>query len=469
MYFLVALTIYIILMLSAGIYGARKGKGLSHFFVADRKLGLISTSSTTAATTIGGSATIVSVAMVYSYGLTGIWIDLAGGLGLIVLGLFLARKVRALGVYSLPELVEHFYNREARVAASALVILAEIAWVALLIQALRFILTATTDLNPEHALLLSAIIFVAYTVLGGQCAVAYSDVIQLLIMIIGIVFIAAPLALMEAGGWDALTSHSSDKLSFPVSDGMPLKDVIPLFLLMFLPHVVGSDIYSKVLSARDPQTAGRAMLIAGGLKILFGVMMVIIGLSALVLFPELDAPAMALPKIIEDVLPWWAAGIVLVAFAGVMMSSADSCLLTGSTTFTNDLYRFAKKGATEKEMVIVARGMVVVLGVLSYLIAVRISDIIDTLRLGYTIFASSIIIPVILGFFKDRLRVPSMGAIAGMVAGGIVSIVWMYGVKEWYPSLFNDIDPIIAGMTACAGALFITTVCHRSSLKIPDI
>jgi len=455
MLFLAAISIYIVLMAIVGYHGARKGSGLSCFFVADRKLGLLSTASTTAATTIGGSATIVAVTMVYTNGLTGIWIDLAGGLGLIALGLFFARKVRALGVYSLPELVGHFYSRETRITASALIIVAEVAWVALLIQALKFILSVTTELDPDLALMVSALIFITYTFFGGQYAVAYSDVVQLLIMIVGICFIAAPLALSDAGGLDAFTSQSSDKLSFPTSDGMPFKEVFPLFLLMFLPHMVGSDIYSKVLSAKDPNVARNGMIIAGGLKILFGIMMVVIGFAAFSMFPDLESPGAALPMVIDEVLPWWAAVIVLVAFTGVMMSSADSCLLTGSTTFTNDIFRFLKKDADEREMVLVARVMVVVLGILAYIIAVRISDILDTLKLGYTVFASSIILPVIMGFVRHRIRIPDFGAILGMIAGGVTSVIWMYGVKEWYPSLFEDIDPIIAGMAACAGAMTV--------------
>ncbi len=337
----------------------------------------------------------------------------------------------------------------------------EIAWVALLIQALRFVLSEAADIDPSTALMLSAAIFVLYTFLGGQYAVAYSDVVQLALMIVGIVFIAAPLALMEAGGFSALASLPGDRLSFPASNGLPLKDVIPLFLLMFLPHMVGSDIYSKVLSAKDGKTASRGMVIAGSLKILFGIMMVIIGLSALVIFPDLDSGGEVLPKIIGEVLPWWAAVLVLIALTGVMMSSADSCLLTGATTFTNDLYRFFRKGPGDRELMIAARLTVLGLGVLAYFIALRSSGIIETLKLGYTLFASSIILPVIAGFADRRAWITEAGALMGMTSGGVVSLLWLYGVKVWNPDIFLALDPVLAGMAACAIAMFSISFLQR--------
>jgi solute:Na+ symporter, SSS family len=474
MNFLPALVVYILAMIAIGFHSARKGTGLSHYFVANRDLGLISTASTTTATTVGGSATITSVIMIYNYGLTGIWIDLAGGLGLITLGFVLAGRVRATGVYSLPELVEHFYNREARVTASVLIIAAEIAWIALLMQALKYILSSTTDLNPEDALIVSAFIFIVYTFIGGQYAVAYSDVIQLVIMVVGICFLAGPIALMDAGGLDAITSQGSDKLSFPVSDGQPFKEVFPLFLMIFLPHLVGSDIYSKVLSARTPTIARNGVLIAGVLKIIFGITMVVLAFSAMEIFATSGSdgsPISAgevLPRLIQDVLPSWVAVLVLIAFAGVMMSSADSCLLTGSTTFANDIFRFFRKEPKDRELVMAARAMVIILGVLGYWIAVEISDIIDTLKLGYTIFSSSLILPVIFGFYKHRFPIPSSAAIAGMIAGGLTSVVWMYLVDDWYPSLVEDIDPMIAGITACAVAIGVVTLIHRIRSSPPQ-
>ena len=252
--------------------------------------------------------------------------------------------------------------------------------------------------------------------------------------------------------------------------------------MIYLPHLVGSDIYSKVLSARDPATARKGMVIAGGIRIMFGITMAVLAFSAMGIFGDnagdagnLDdgstntgiAPGEVLPRIIGDVLPSWAAVVVLIAFAGVMMSSADSCLLTGGTTFANDIFRFLRKGVDERELLLVARTMVVVLGVIAYVIAVRIADIIDTLKLGYTVFSSSLILPVLLGFTRERFPVPSHAAITGMIAGGVTSLVWMYRAETWCPSCHAALDPMIAGISACAVGILASTMIHHARLRWP--
>ena len=89
-----------------GLFSGLKTKNRSDFYVAGRRLGLLATTSSLTATGIGGSATIVAAVYVYTRGLPGIWMNLAAGLGLILLGLLLAGRVREMGVYSLPQIVE---------------------------------------------------------------------------------------------------------------------------------------------------------------------------------------------------------------------------------------------------------------------------------------------------------------------------------------------------------------------------
>lgn len=129
------LVVYLSLLIGIGLYSSKKVKSAKGFFLADRRLNWFPITATITATTVGGSATIVAGGRIYAQGLPALWYDIAGALGLIVLGLFLAKKVRKTGLFTLPDITGHLYDSNVRFAAAILIFIIEIAWVSLLIQA----------------------------------------------------------------------------------------------------------------------------------------------------------------------------------------------------------------------------------------------------------------------------------------------------------------------------------------------
>lgn len=434
--FLAIIVIYLFCMLAIGVFSYRRVNKIADFYVADRKLSLLATTSTLSATTIGGSAIIASAIYIYTKGLPGLWMNLSAAIGLIALGLGFASKVRRMAVFSLPELAGRLYNEKVRLLASILTIIAEIAWLALLIQATQLILTAITDLSPTTALYLSAVVFILYTVMGGQFAVAYSDVVQFGIMVFGILLLGAPVVLIKS---DFLAGLPSEATRFPVNSDFTLLNLISMVFLMGLPHMVGSDIYSKLLSAKDEVVARRASFLSGIFRIFFGIAVAVMALGALVLYPGLDSAAQIFPKMIKDLLPPPIAAVVLAAFLSTMMSSADTVLLTASVVFANDIYKGHGK-------LMISRISVLVLGALGLALALYLQDLIRTLELAYTFFASGVIIPIIAGFYRERLKVSSAGALGAMISGGGASLVLKLSDAH--------LDAILVGMAISLVFLF---------------
>jgi len=431
MLLLILLAFYLLILILIGSYGAGKVKATEGFFIADRRLGVLATATTLSATTIGGSATIVTTAYIYSKGLVGIWLDLAGGIGLIGLGLLWARQVREMGVVTLPEVAARMYDEKVKVIAALLVVLAEIAWLALLIQACQTIITTTSPLPPTISLVAVTLVFVLYTLVGGQYAVAYSDILQFFLMIIGICFIAAPLSLLHTRGLSPLPPTA---LSIVRGYDFGIIDLVSIILLTGLPHMVGSDIYGKLLSARDAGVARRASLLAGGAKIIFGISLAAIGLSCWKLLPQLPDPSSALPRMIIEVVPSPLSYIVFIALLAIMMSSADSVLLTASTVFSHDLMA---KMVPQRRLLLLSRISVGVFGALGLLLAIHLQSIIETFRLSYTIFTAGLILPILAGFYRQRLKVKPRGAIASMVGGGGVAIIGELLFKYRYSLLLG--------------------------------
>ena len=441
-----ALAVYLIAVLAVGFaWRRRAGRDDASFYVADRSLDSFWGFTGMASLTTGGSTTIALAMLVYAKGIAGLWLDLAGALGLLALGLFLARRVRREGAVTLPEIVGRYYGDPARRAAAALVVLSEIAWFALLTEATQVVLTAAFGLAPLTAILLSTAAFVAYTALGGQYAVVRTDLLQYGLMLVGIPGIALVSALRGAHG---LSGLPDEVWRFPTSPAFTGRDVLGMLILIGLPHLVGSDVYAKLLSCRDGDTARRATLLAAGSKVLFGFSVAAIALAARKALPPLDAAsgASALPYAVLGFAPPALSAIVLVSLVATMQTSADVVLLSATAVTARDL---APPILGRPLPLPSARLLPPVFGALGLATALFLNrDVLETLKLGYSIFAAGLILPVLAAFLPGRLRVPPRAAIAAMIAGGATAVIGRFG-----PGLTGGWDPVIVGTAVNAAIL----------------
>jgi SSS family solute:Na+ symporter len=406
---------YLFIVIIIGLISSRMVKSEKGFFLADRSIGWLTLTATITATTVGGSATIVAGGRIYAQGLPALWYDIGGGLGLIILGLFLANKVRKTGLITLPDITGSFFGNNVRIGSAILIIITEIAWVSLLIQASGLILSVVINVDYTLILFIITIGFILYTVIGGQYAVIYTDFIQFFIMIIGICFIAAPLLLWEA--LPNLNQLSSISLAFPVNQEIGILTAGSIFFMMFMPHIVGPDIYSKLLSAKDEKTAKKGAILSGIFKLIFAIGIAIIALSALILHPDLSNPYIAIPTAVFNLSPI-VSGIILAGFLSVMISSADSCLLSAGTILSVDIFK--------KNNINISRFGILFVGFGAFILAVFLGDILKTLQLAYTVFTAGLTLPIIFGFYRHKTRVTSRGAFWSLLIGGSVSISLLY-------------------------------------------
>ena len=330
---LVALALYGAAVLLVGAYSAREAsRSKDAFLVADRGLGAFRAGVALSSTVIGGSTTLVLAALVAAKGLPALWLDLAGALGLLALGAFLARRVRATGATTIAEVIGRTYGPVVRRIAAALVVAAEIVWFALLTEATRTVIVATTPWDPTRVLVLTAALFVAYTALGGQRAVVGTDLLQFALMVAGLLFVALPLALAAL----ARTPPPARLLTFPTGPALGGADVLALLVLVGLPHAVGSDVWAKILSARDAGAARRAAFGAAAAKLAFGLATAAIALAGVAL--GIGGPAAQLfPRTVFALAGPALAPLLLVALVATMQSSADSVLLSAAAATAHDL------------------------------------------------------------------------------------------------------------------------------------
>jgi SSS family solute:Na+ symporter len=340
----------------------------------------------------------------------------------VVLGFFFAKKVRQFGLYTLPQLMEKQYDKRIGLAASILIVVAWIGVVATQIIAAGQIMSVLGAGDPRLWMVIFTGVFIAYTILGGQYAVIRTDTLQSVVIFAGI-FIAFALVFIRFGGWGGLVDAlPAERFSFPTGPGFGGYELTSLLLLVGLTYVVGPDMYSRIFCAKDGKTARRSVFWVAALIIPFAVAITLISMGASALFPDIAADQ-AFPTVITEVLPPLLGGVVLAALLCAFMSSADTILLTASTILTVDIVGRFKPSLSQDKLLKLSRWGIVVLGVFALLLALYLKGILDAILFAYTIYTGGVVIPVLAGFYKDKLKVTSLGALAAIIGGGGIALV----------------------------------------------
>jgi len=419
---LIIIVLYFLGMLAIGVVSKRKSREADDFFVAGRKSSSLFITGSLLATIIGGSATVGMAGLGFKQGLTGAWWLLVGSIGLVFLGLFFAKKVRRLALYTLPELVEKQYDRRMALASSALIVVAWIGIIAAQIIAAGKILSIIGIGSAALWMVIFTIIFVAYTVLGGQYAIIRTDTIQAVIIFAGI---SGGLALLlsRLGGLGGLQSAlPPEQFAFPLSSQFGGTELVTLLLLVGLTYVVGPDMYSRLFCAKDDKTARASTFWTALFIIPVAFAITLIGMGASALFPEI-APEQALPMVIKEVFSPLLGGIVLAALLCAVMSSADTTLLSASTILMVDIVGWFRPSVNQSKVIPRSRWVIVLLGICSLIVALALKGVISALLFAYTIYTCGVILPVIAGFFKNKLKVTPSGALAALIGGGSAGLI----------------------------------------------
>jgi SSS family solute:Na+ symporter len=446
---LIVISVYLAASIIIGIVSQKSTKHADDFFVAGRKGGSGIITGSLLATIVGSSATLGMAGLGYARGLTGAWWLLAGTAGLMILGIFFAKKVRQYGLYTLPELIEKQYDRHVATVASILIVIAWIAIIAAQINAAGTIMGILGIGNTTLWKIIFTVIFITYTVTGGQYAIIRTDALQVLI-IFGGIFTGLAVLLSEIGGWEGLQSSLSPEMfAFPINSQFGGPDLVSLLLVVGLTYVVGPDMYSRIFCARDDRAAKTATFNTAALLIPITLAITLIGMGAAALFPKIT-PEEALPTVIKELFSPLPAGIILAALLCAVMSSADTTLLSAGTILTVDIigsYRMLKE---KKNILPHSRLIIAALGICALVVALALKGIIASMIFAYTVYTTGVILPVIVGFFRERLRVTSWGAMAGLVGGGVAGIA-----SKLLDVKYLDLGAILISLVLLFGGSYI--------------
>lgn len=402
------------------------------FLAADRNMNLLQTTSSAAATDIGGGFSIAMGGLGFTLGVSGSWMIAVSGLSIVMVSFLMVPKVkrwsdRVKGLTT-GDLFAARFDRKTGTLAAVVIGLSWFTFVGGQIIAGGKLLQVTLNMNLTVAVLVSGAVILAYTTMGGLKAVIYTDVFQMLVLMIGIVFIAVPIGLIEVGGWSAMAQqfNSSDSTKHLLDwSAVGWRQMLGWFFAIFPVWFISIAAMQRIIAARDVKTAQRGFFLTG-IPIewpLFAIGSTMIGLFARYLIPDLTDPELATPMIIMQLLPAGIAGLVIAAYIAAVMSSADSCLMGPVAIFTNDIYkRYIKPDSSELHLVRVARYATLILGILAIVTAYLIPNVLDLILYAYTFGSAGIFFPMLgLLFWK---KTTAKGAFWSMLLGGSSAVIY---------------------------------------------
>jgi SSS family solute:Na+ symporter len=410
----------------------KEGEESESFLAADRNMNLFQTTSTTAAGDLGGAFSIAMGGLGFTLGISGSWLIAVSGLSIVLVSFFMvpkakkwADKVKGL---TTGDLFEDRFDRRTGTVAAVVIGVAWATFVGGQIIAGGKLLQVTLGMDLSWAIFVVGTIILAYTTMGGLKAVIYTDVFQMVILVIGIIFVLVPIGLVRVGGWQGMVEHftaSPDTASLVDWTAAGWKQMLGWFFAIIPVWFISIVGLQRIVAARDVKTAQRAFLLTG-IPIewpMFAIGSTLVGMFARILLPDLNDAELATPMMIMTLLPVGIGGLVIAAYIAAVMSTADSCLIGPVAIYTNDIYRrYINVTATDADLVRVARISTVILGVFAITAAYLIPRVLDLILYAYTFGAAGIFFPM-LGLLFWR-RTTASGAFWSIVLGGTSAVLW---------------------------------------------
>jgi SSS family solute:Na+ symporter len=437
---------YLTAMLGVGVYFFNKNKSKEDYYVGGRKMSASHVGLSVVATDVGGGFSIGLGGLGFVMGISGSWMLFTGLLGAWLSAVFLIPKVYKIGkinrLLSFPELLANKYNASVALIAGIISLIGYVGFTSSQILAGAKLASATfPSVEIKDAVLIMGVIAVLYTVVGGIKAVIYTDTIQWILLLSGLILIGIPFGYIKIGGWEVIQSTLPNEF-FSLSN----ITFIRLFnwAITILPiWFVGMTLYQRIYACRVEKTARKAWVVAGLFEWpVMAFMGVVLGLFSRVAYEQgvfavlgfdsgvnLD-PELGLPLFLSSILPVGLMGLMMSAYFSAIMSTADSCLMAASGNFTTDILGALRSKKNQKGMLI-SQVSTLVIGVMAILLATVMQNVLELMLYSYAFMVSGLFVPV-LGLLILKRPSP-VAALSAMLVGGMTTLVLiLIGVKLPY-------------------------------------
>jgi SSS family transporter len=455
--------VYLLGTLALGLYAGTRVKTSTDFALAGRSLPLVMIITTTFATWFGAETVMGISAKFVQGGLKNVVEDPFGAsLCLIFVGIFFASRLYKMTLLTIGDYYRKRYGKGVEIFCSVAIILSYLGWVAAQITAigLVFNLVSGGAISVETGMVIGTLSVLAYVVFGGMLAIAWTDFIQMIVLVAGLTIIAMMAGSM-AGGPDKVLNLAISNEWFQFFPEPKFHDVvffIAAAITMMLGSIPQQDIFQRVMSAKDAKTASRGAIIGGLCYFGFAFVPMFIVACAVLVMPEeskqllAEDPQKVLPSLILNYMPFFAQVLFFGALLSAVKSTASATLLAPSTSFVENIYKNLRGGLTDKQELIAFRVTLVVFTavVLTYSIMMRGTPIYEMVSTAYQVTLCGAFVPLVAGLYWKRAN--KHGAMASIVMGITTWLMLLATpLGEQFPAQLAGL--IMAGLGMVVGSL----------------
>ena len=339
---------FVAVQLAVGFLVSRRVRTESDYLLGGRRLGVSLAGISIFATWFAAESILGVSAAVRDDGLAGGRADPFGyAIALLLLGLFLAARLRRTGAATLPEVFRDRFGVGAQRLAAMVMIPTTLLYAAAQVRGMGEVLAALSPLEINAAILVATAVVIVYTAMGGLLGDVYTDAIQGVIIVVGLCLMLAMLMGRLGGPADALASIDPSQWRL-VAPGESSWSRFDTFLVPVVGAMIVQETVSRVLACRDERAARGAALLGGWLYALFGAVPVLIGLlGAHIALSNAEGEGF-IPALAAEVLPPAAYVVFIGAIISAILSTVDSSLLASGAVVAHDIAPMFKRGLSDR-------------------------------------------------------------------------------------------------------------------------
>lgn len=453
--------LYLLVTMGVGMYAGTRIKNTADFAVAGRSLPLVMVITTTFATWFGAETVMGIPAKFVEGGLNAVIEDPFGAsMCLVLVGAFFAARLYKMNLLTIGDFYRERFGKGVEIFCSIAIILSYLGWVAAQITALGLVFTILSggELTPAWGMTIGTVLVLVYVLIGGMLAVAWTDFIQMIVLVVGLSLIAV-LAAEQAGGAGNVLALASEQNWFRILPEHTANGwiwFIAAGITMMFGSIPQQDVFQRVMSAKDADTARKGAIIGGFSYLLFAFVPMFIVASSLIIMPAETKDLLAndaqkvLPTLILTHMPFIAQIFFFGALVSAIKSTSSATLLAPSTSFVENILRNIRPGMTDRQVLLSLRITIFVFTalVLAYSIQMQGTSIYEMVSAAYQVPLVGAFVPLVAGLYWKRAT--TQGAVLSILLGigTLAAFTFHAPWGEAFPGQLAGLLTAIGGMLA---------------------
>lgn len=466
---LTVVIVYLVLLAGLAIWSRAESQSLQGYYLAGKKLPYWVVAFSTNATGESGWLLLGLTGMGYAVGAKAYWVVVGEVLGVALSWIYVSRRLKRMSddtdSITVPDVLSARFAEQQNVIRSIAVIIIlsmVIVYIAAQMIATGKAVESFTDFGFKEGVFVGAAIIIGYTFVGGYKAVSYTDVLQGVLMLLGLIAVPA-VAISAAGGWGAITANIATQdpalLDFFAFTGEGVAGWIGAisFLAIGLPFLGVPQLLVRYMSCRDDNELKKARWVSVVVMTFFGIGAVTAGIAGRALFPGLEDSETIFPVLSSAFFPPIITGVLMVIVLSAIMSTADSLLLLASSAVVRDtMQKLLGSKKTDHQLAVIGKFTTLLIGILGVFLVFQVAEetIFDLVLVAWSGLGCAFGPVVLCLLFYEKTT--GWGVAAGMLAGFLTSSIWVVFIKASAYGLYEAIPGFTAGAVATILVSYLT-------------